>query len=154
MTITNKAFRKAMEEAGLGKVELCKNKDYFYIYSEDEGTMNQILSLESTMILCHAFNDMTVEGWVDVISKMLDKGFSYEEIRDDLYNANSKLSDGLKIYEAYSCYTYFPGFKLNIPSLGDVTADIALMFAYEIKEAVEILNQLNDKYRGRKLIFK
>ena len=152
MTITNKAFRQAMEKAGLGKIELCKNKNYFYIYSEDEKMMNEILSrVENNMILCHAFNDMTVDGWVDAIRSLF--GYERDELASDLWKANTELPKGIMIFEKSTIYTYHPGFVLNLPATGNINADRALDFAEEIQKAVLLLNQLNNKYKGRKIFF-
>ena len=153
MTITNKAFREAMKEAGLEKVELCKNGNYFYIYSEDEETSLFIISsVEENMILCHAFKDMTVDGWVDTIKRML--GFYTDDLTADLWKANTELTEGLMIYEKSTSYTFHPGFELSIPGQGQVSASRALDYAEAIEKAVEILNQLNDKYKGRKLLYR
>ena len=153
MTITNKAFRQAMEKAGLGKIELCKNKNYFYIYSEDEETEYLILSsVEDNMILCHAFSDMTIDGWVDLIKGMI--GFYADEVTADLWEANTELTEGLMIYEKSTYYTFHPGFELSLPGQGQVSASRALDYAEAIERAVVILNQLNDKYKGRKLLYR
>ena len=155
MTITNKAFRKAMKEAGLGKVELCKNEDYFYIYSEDEETMNRILSLESTMILCHAFKDMSIESWVETISDMLEDGFHLDDLVADLWEANTKLPRGMKIEEKSSFYpTTHPGFCINLPGTGDISASEALTYAENIRKAVDLTNELDNKYKGKKVIYR
>lgn len=82
MTITNKAFRNAMENAGLADVQLEKNGCYFYIWSDDEETANLILKLESTSILTHAFKDMSVEEWVETIKAMMKE--AREAYYDDL----------------------------------------------------------------------
>ena len=153
MTITNKAFREAMKEAGLEKVELCKNGNYFYIYSEDEETSLFIISsVEENMILCHAFKDMTVDGWVDTIKRML--GFYTEDVTADLWEANRQLEYGIQINEKNSFYRFHPGFELSIPGAGNVSASRALDFTEAIERAVVILNQLNDKYKGRKLLYR
>lgn len=152
MTITNKAFRQAMENAGLGKIELCKNGDYFYIYSEDEATMDEILSrVETNMILCHAFSDMTVEGWVDAIRNLF--GYDKDELNSDIQKVNSELPEGIRIFEKSTIYTYHPGFELNLSATGNISADRALDYVEEIEKAVNKLNWLNNKYRGRKIIF-
>ena len=153
MTIRNKAFREAMNKAGLGKIELCKNGDYFYIYSEDEETEYLILSsVEDNMILCHAFSDMTIDGWVDLIKGMI--GFYTDDLTADLWEANTELTEGLMIYEKSTYYTFHPGFELSIPGQGQVSASRALDYAEAIEKAVGILNKLNDKYKGRKLLYR
>ena len=73
MTITNKAFREAMKKAGLEKVELCKNGDYFYICSEDEETSLWIIgTVKENMIPAHAFKDLSINQWVEEIKDLLN----------------------------------------------------------------------------------
>lgn len=71
MTITNKAFRDAMKEAGLEKVQLEKNGTYFYIWSDDEEVAEYIASQYFSSILVHAFKDLTVSEWIEEIKQLL-----------------------------------------------------------------------------------
>lgn len=74
MTVRNRAFRKAMEKAGLGKVQLEKNEGYFWIWSEDPEMGNAIMSLDSQSIYVYAFNHMSIEDWVETIKEMVKEG--------------------------------------------------------------------------------
>ena len=71
MTINNKAFREAMKEAGLEKVQLEKGNGYFYIYSDDEETALQIAGLYDNCILCNSFKDQSIESWISDIKALL-----------------------------------------------------------------------------------
>ena len=74
MTIKNKAFRKAMEKAGLGAVQLEKNEGYFWIWSEDDEMSDKILSLESDSILVESFYHLSIKDWVETIREMIEEG--------------------------------------------------------------------------------
>ena len=154
MTVTNKAFRQAMEKAGLGKIELCKNRNYFYIYSEDEDTMFRILSeVENNMILCHAFNDMTIDGWIDTIKRLF--GFYHEDLMKVLTSVNNDLANmGMKIEELGSFYTYHPGFTLSVAGRGGLNVVGISRLAEGLQEASRTLDSLNDVYKGRKILFR
>lgn len=154
MTITNRSFRKAMSEAGLGKIELCKDNGYFWIYSEDNETANMILDrVEDNMILCNSFKDMTIDGWVSTIKDMI--GFDCADMTADLFRANSELRDkNITIEENGSgFYKFHPGFILNIGASGPVSADRALDRVEDINRAVELLNTLNNRYKHKKVFY-
>lgn len=76
MTITNKAFRNAMENAGLEKVQLEKETTwgYFYLWSNDETIAHVIAGIFDNAINTHAFKDMSVEEWVETIKAMMQEG--------------------------------------------------------------------------------
>lgn len=67
MTITNKTFRKAMEEAGLEKVQLEKGKGYFYIWSDDEETALMIAGIYDNSIMVNSFNQLNIKQWINEI---------------------------------------------------------------------------------------
>ena len=92
MTITNEAFRKAMKEAGLEKVQLEKNGSYFYIWSDDETASSIILALESNSILTHAFKDMSIQEWVETIKAMMNEGL--ERHNDNEYSKPIIIKEG------------------------------------------------------------
>ena len=71
MTITNKAFRTAMKEAGLEKVQLEKGNGYFWIWSDDEELADRIASIYDNCILCNSFKDQSIENWIDDIKALL-----------------------------------------------------------------------------------
>lgn len=72
MTITNKAFRKAMKEAGLEKVQLEKGEGYFYIWSDDEETALKIARLYDNMIMVNSFNQLPIVVWIHEIKELLE----------------------------------------------------------------------------------
>lgn len=79
MTIKNEAFRKAMEKAGLGAVQLEKNEGYFWIWSDDSEMNNAIMSLDSQSIYVYAFNHMSIEDWVKTIKEMIEEGIRRQD---------------------------------------------------------------------------
>lgn len=72
MTITNKAFRKAMKEAGLERVQLEKGEGYFYIWSDDEETALKIAGLHDNMIMVNSFNQLPIVVWIHEIKELLE----------------------------------------------------------------------------------
>lgn len=72
MTITNKAFRKAMKEAGLERVQLEKGEGYFYIWSDDEETALKIAGLYDNMIMVNSFNQLPIVVWIHEIKELLE----------------------------------------------------------------------------------
>ena len=79
MTVRNKAFRKAMEKAGLDKVQLEKNEGYFWIWSDDSEMNNAIMLLDSQSIYVYAFNHMSIEDWVKTIKEMIEEGMRRQD---------------------------------------------------------------------------
>ena len=67
MEIKNKAFRQAMENAGLGKVRLWKQDGYFHIYSDDEEWGDFLSSFRTVSIYRQSFNSCPVGQWVEDI---------------------------------------------------------------------------------------
>lgn len=67
MEITNKAFRKAMERAGLGGVHLFKGEGYFYIVTD--ANLHQIIPNDS--IYLNSFNQQSIADWVRDIKDIL-----------------------------------------------------------------------------------
>lgn len=74
MTINNKAFRNAMKEAGLEKVQLEKGNGYFWIWSDDEELALEIAGLYDNCILCNSFKDQSIEAWIEDIKNLLNEG--------------------------------------------------------------------------------
>lgn len=72
MTINNKAFRKAMKEAGLEKVQLEKGNGYFYIWSDDEETAFCIAGLYSSSIMVNSFKHLSIEKWINEIKDLFE----------------------------------------------------------------------------------
>lgn len=73
MTIKNKAFRNAMQKAGLESVQLEKSDGYFYLWSTDMEVAIELASLDSTSIFCNAFKNQTIEQWIADIKAILEK---------------------------------------------------------------------------------
>lgn len=71
MTIKNKKFRKAMEEAGLGAIQLEKGNGYFWIWSDSD---SRPINLKNDSILVYSFNHQSIEEWVKTIKEMLVEG--------------------------------------------------------------------------------
>lgn len=71
MRITNKAFRNAMKEAGLEKVQLEKGNGYFWIWSDDKELGDKIASIYDNAILCNSFKDQSIENWIEDIKALL-----------------------------------------------------------------------------------
>lgn len=74
MTITNKAFRKAMEKAGMSHIQLQKGDGYFYIWSERKGE-----TFEEDMILLNSFCHQSIEDWVKDIADLAKTSKMHEE---------------------------------------------------------------------------
>lgn len=77
MTITNKAFRTAMKEAGLEKVQLEKGNGYFWIWSDDKELGIELAGI-SDVILCNSFKDQSIWSWIEDIKNLIsecDKNF-------------------------------------------------------------------------------
>lgn len=72
MRISNKKFRAAMRQAGLEKIELCKDAGQFYIYSDDQDTEDKIARLPSSSITVYKFSDM-IDGRVGGSNKRIIK---------------------------------------------------------------------------------
>lgn len=72
MTIVNQSFRNAMKKAGLEKIQLEKNGNYFYIWSDDKEVSEYLASQYYTSILVHAFKDLTIQQWIEEISLLLE----------------------------------------------------------------------------------
>jgi ABC-type uncharacterized transport system ATPase subunit len=71
--ITNKAFRRLMDKAGLSKVLLIKGEGYHYITSEDETTAHRIFTLYDNAIYICSFNQQSPAKWVEDIKLMLNE---------------------------------------------------------------------------------
>ena len=69
--IRYRKFRAAMDAAGLGKVELWKDRDYFWIYSDDPELADKISSLNETGIYTSRFSDYTVDEWINIIRELV-----------------------------------------------------------------------------------
>ena len=67
--ITNKAFRKALQDAGLGGVHLFKGEGYFYIVTD--ANLRQIIPNDS--IYVQSFNEQSIEDWVRDIKNLLQE---------------------------------------------------------------------------------
>lgn len=152
MTIKNKAFRKAMEKAGLGAVQLEKGDGYFWIWSDDDEMSDRILSLESNSILVVSFKYRSIEGWVKEIKELL--GFHTPELLSDLHEANLKIVNwGVSIVEKESFYTtYHPGFIMKTCAVSFSNEEELEAYMKALKEAKKLTEELNQKYKNRRVI--
>ena len=101
MTITNKAFREAMKEAGLEKVQLEKGNGYFYIWSDDEETAFYIAGLYSTSIMVNSFNQLKIETWIKEIKQLLN----YEKLEKRNAWINNRLNEIQRTLTTYMIAT-------------------------------------------------
>lgn len=152
MTIKNKAFREAMEKAGLGAVQLEKEEGYFWIWSEDDEMSDRILSLESDSILVESFNHLSIKDWVEEIKELL--GFHIPELLSDLHEANLKIADwGISIVEKESFYTnYHPGFIMKTCAVSFSNGEELEAYMKALKEAKKLTEELNQKYKNHRVI--
>lgn len=71
MIVKNKAFRKAMKEEGLEKVQLTKDNAQFTIWSDDEKTALEISGMYNSSIAgVFAFKELSIEKWIKEIKKL------------------------------------------------------------------------------------
>lgn len=153
MTITNKAFREAMEKAGLGSVQLEKDNGYFWIWSDDAEMSDRILSLKSDTILVNSFKDCSIAEWVDEIKSLL--GFRLEDLIADLHRANCRLINwNIRIEEKNTFYydSYHPGFILK--TSGNTFTEEEDLYRYlgALELGRDLLNELNDKYKNLRVL--
>lgn len=66
--IRYRKFRAAMDAAGLGKVELWKDRDYLWIYSDTDQSLSL---LPETAIYVNKFTDLTIPEWIESIKNLL-----------------------------------------------------------------------------------
>lgn len=101
MTITNKAFRKAMKKAGLEKVQLEKGNGYFYIWSDDEETAFYIAGIEDNSILVNSFNHLKIETWIKEIKQLLN----WQELEKRNAQINNRLNEIQRTLTTYMIAT-------------------------------------------------
>jgi hypothetical protein len=66
--IKNKAFRAAMKQAELERVDLWKDNGYFWIYSDTDQSLSL---LPETAIYVNKFTDLTIPEWIESIKNLL-----------------------------------------------------------------------------------
>lgn len=72
--IKSKELRKALNDAGLGAVLLCKDctNGYFFIASDDSETADKIAGIYENAIYCCHFKQQGVAEWVNDIKQLLN----------------------------------------------------------------------------------
>jgi len=92
--ITNKAFRKAMEKAGLGEVELLKDGCYFYLMTEKEESDIDIkvMSIKQNEIMRHSFKDTNIKTWIEEIKELINTVSDDEVVAYRNFDENEELT--------------------------------------------------------------
>jgi hypothetical protein len=72
MTIKNKNFRKAMDNAGFAKIQLVRSiQGYHYLYSDDNDTMDILMNVSTSIPVCY-FSQQTIATWVSDVRDIWD----------------------------------------------------------------------------------
>ncbi len=85
MTTSNSkpAFASSLKELNriigeqFPKIQITKNRNYFYIYSDDRAMGLFLAGLWSTSIYCYRVSDMCIEDWKASVKRLLDNKETY-----------------------------------------------------------------------------
>ena len=159
MTITNRAFRQAMEEAGLGTIQLERNHGYFYVWSDNDEAQEVICGLYENMILVNTFNQLTIEQWIEAIKELLGWDLiPASKIREDVRAAQERVDGvgakdfGIRIVENSGSYTCNE-FTISIPGQGSIDYEVASELKATLFFALNEVKELNRKYAGKKISY-
>ena len=159
MTITNKAFRQAMEEAGLGAIQLERNHGYFYIWSDNDEVQELISSLYENMILVITFNQLTIEEWVEAIKELIGWNLiPASKIREDVKAAQERVNGvgakdfGIRIVENSGSYVCNE-FTISIPGQGSIDYEVASELKAALFFVLKEVKELNRKYAGKRISY-
>lgn len=93
--VRNKQLRTKLDKLGIKDIVLNFSDGTCLVWSEDELTDVILHYAMSNIVYANSFNQLTVDEWIDEISKIFDEGLeSYERNKEVQRNSNGHIIIG------------------------------------------------------------
>lgn len=98
--VRNKQLRAKLDKLGIKDIVLNFSDGTCLVWSEDESTDVILHYAMSNIVYANSFNQLTVDEWIDEISKIFDEGLdSYERSKEIQRNSNGHIIIGKQFKE-------------------------------------------------------